>query len=369
MRSNSKKKYNSGWLLLETVVTTALLGLVIILVVSMLQSIKHQEKINDPVAMLTSAQLALTGYALAHQRFPEPDAAIDSPNRPGYREGWLPAASLGLSHDSNRLRYLVNSSLVNSADIYDADPMNLAEGKIIRRERPANIDFCASLLQKELEKYVRPNKFRTAFALQKADRAEGGAPVPLSHIWLKDAAQEDLPPSVILHTIQRGFTEIAVQLRCFELLDRTVSNVKTVGALTDMSRLANQEVLRNDLSLRQAENSITGAAWRTAHWVAGTAVGAVRLEFAGFELAAAMDTEEGPDLNNYIELVNIPLAIAGTTAFGINSAISLDAAIAALPGVRAGLATAQAYAEKIDGELAIYVNAANKAQAEGGVDE
>lgn len=359
MKATKPRHAQSGWALLESVVATALLGWIVVLVVAMAQDIQREESSTQPSAVLAPSQLALLGHALSHHQLPVPDDAVPSPGRAGYLEGWLPATRLGLAVGDRRIRYLVNAELTGPAAIYKPDPLNLTGGQVVVRDRPGTVDFCASLLQKELSRTALPHGFRTAFAVQQATDTRSGAWVSLPHVWLGDTTPETPPVAVRLHTLQSGFTELATRLRCFQQLDEITRNVKMAGALMDMSRLAQQELQRRTLAVRKNDYAIENLTWRLTN---------VSVDVASAYIRFALSLKK---IDQSKSLASVSAAAGLFIVSGRHSGVlaqlgdALHEAEAAVPDLEAGVTTAKAYVEQLDREARIHVEAANRAQGAG----
>lgn len=356
MNSGKSRSAHSGWALLETVVATALLGWVVFIIISMSKTADRERNSSQPLTVLVQSHLALVGYAVSHHQFPEPEQYILSPDRIGYLEGWLPTRKLGLPAPRGRIRYLVDAELVKSPTIYNADPMNWTEGKVLLRNQVAPIDFCASLLRRDLGGKSLPNGLRVAYAIQQASDGQGAVPLSLPHIWLKDTAQVDLPSDARLHTLQRGFTEIAVQMRCFQQLDEVVSNTKMAAAIFDMSKLAGQEVLRRELAIKKNEYSIANLTWRLTSKSVDAISSNIRFSISLVKVIQSKSVPSG--------IVALDLGILSSRNDGVVGQMgdSLGDAVAAIPELESGLSMAKVNFNQLNQEMSFYFDAANRAQ-------
>lgn len=357
MSAKKMLRRQSGWALLEAMIATVLLSFVVMLALAILQGVNRQKNSNQPLEIMRQGQLALTGYALLHQKFPMPYEPVKKPGRPNYWEGWLPKEELGLPSGAPKIRYLVHSELVTPPKIYNPDPIGLTNGMVIVRTQPGSVDFCASLLQRELMGESLPNGFRTAFAMKVSnDYRRGLGDFALLGASENDAFQKDFASGADFSVEQRGFLEMVVQLHCFEKLDAVAGNVKKSGALLDMVGLARQDVLQKDLNLKMKNKSVDNLTWRLANMAADVTAAGIRLALS---VAKVVQARSGMSVLAAAKLVVLAPRISGVLSY---VADSLSEAEQGVSDAGASLLAAQNHVKQLEGELQFYVDAANEAQ-------
>lgn len=265
MRSSPSIRTQHGWLVLEAAFAVVLLGLLTLGVFSSMNTVRPVvvDSVNE--VFLLRAQDTIYGHALTQFTFPQPEQASPSPLYPGFLQGWLPSAALGIS-PPQRIRYLVDETLTHPpATMYRPDPYNLVDGKIMAKPAINGLDFCLSLVQRERSGISLPGGFRMGFALQVVppDSSSSGADAPmrLNATDLLSASANTVPA-----TLTQGYGESLERLGCIERFTLLAREVKMAAALTDLSKQA-------DLSMRLAQNSLETAKdelavtrWQIVNW-------------------------------------------------------------------------------------------------------
>lgn len=301
------KRAQSGWLLLETAIATTLLGVMIVAVVTTARKATDDLDIRRSVSETERAENALQGYAKTYFHLPVPDQAMASPSRPGYVEGWLPVAALGMAQLPSRIRYVVAQPLTTLPTIYRTDPANLSNGAVDVRTTVNGLDLCAALMRREQAGDALPGGMRLGYALQQAISMESGKPLVLAQSWLGDTASSTAPSNVRLDTRTRGFGEFAVSLNCFARFATLSREVRSIAATTDMLRLADQELALRRLNRSMGEDSINNLKWRMANWSVGTAKLTVDFGMEAVSAITAVETTSAVVAN----MVSLAATIGG----------------------------------------------------------
>jgi type II secretory pathway pseudopilin PulG len=262
-------KRQSGWSLVETAIATALLGMMVVAVITTARKATDNVVMQQRADDTERAENALIGYTRSHARMPTPDASTPSPSRPGYIEGWLPATELGIHGLTGRIRYVVAKSLAEPQAIYSPDPLNLAGGAINVRTKANGLDFCATLMRRELAGDALPGGMRLGYALQQAVSNESGLPVALSQSWLGDTVSGPLPAGARLNSRTRGFGELAESLDCFARFSDLSRDVRATAVSIDLGRLAEQEIALREVQLQMGNDSRLNNEIRMAAWGLG----------------------------------------------------------------------------------------------------
>ena len=280
-----------GWSLLETAIATTLLGVMIVAVVTTARKASDDAEIRHVVSETERAENALLGYSKTNSRLPMPDDAAASPSRPGYIEGWLPVAALGMQGLSSRIRYVVARPLTVTPAIYNADPADLGAGKIELRTTVNGLDLCATLMRRERAGDALPGGMRMGYALQQAISTESGQPLGLAQSWLGDTASGALPANVRLDTRTRGFGEFAASLDCFARFAALSREVRSVAVAIDMQRLANQELALRTVNRDMGGDSERNLDWRMVNWTTGVTKLNVDLGMEAVSAITAIETK------------------------------------------------------------------------------
>ncbi|TWI06219.1 type II secretory pathway pseudopilin PulG [Luteimonas cucumeris] len=216
---------NGGWSLVELAVVLAViavLGLVLWRVLPLAPKVAADE---IAARELASAEQALLGYALAHNRLPAPVGA-----------GLLPVDTLGLP-SRMKLRYQVQAALTTAPDD-DFKPL-LPPELVPTVPTPAptqvnGLDLCMTL--KSISEFPLPDMqgVPTAFALMHTG--------PAGHDQAKSMSFA-LPGSADLGTrkvVAVGPGELASRLACPDRVARTHGAVRSAYAAYDMARIAQE---------------------------------------------------------------------------------------------------------------------------------
>lgn len=256
-----------GWMLLESVLACALLAL---MSVAAYHTVKEMQEKGDAVGkklFLPRAQSVLAGQIREGPfHLPPPDESAVSVSRPGYVEGWLPNAALGLPL-KHRVRYLVHAALIAPlVAIYQPDPLQLAGGHVaIRAATQANgLDFCMLLMKAEVAGTALPGGMRIAFALQEV--LSPGRPDNMDNqLWLTDGVQGPPPVGVEFSTLTAGFGEFSEMLGCREKFSRLAVGTKAAAVQDDLVQLAVQQEHYRAHGLAVAQQLSNVAGWKSAN--------------------------------------------------------------------------------------------------------
>lgn len=272
MFERSRRPGQRGWLLLEAAIATLLIGLLVVAVTTTARKATEDAESRRTASDTERAENALVGYAKSNSRLPAPRDAAPSPSRPGFIEGWLPVADLGMNDmSSNAIRYVVAQRLTVQPTIYNADPANLGAGNVKVRTTVNGLDLCASLMRRERAGDALPGGMRMGYALQQAISTENGKPLGIAQSWLGDAASGALPANARLDTRTRGFGEFAASLDCFARMAALSRAVRSVAVASDLKTLADQEFALRDVNLDMSHDSLRNSQWRMVNWSLGEA--------------------------------------------------------------------------------------------------
>ena len=350
-----------GWSLLETAIATTLLGIMVVAVVTTARKATDDVEIRHTVSETERAENALLGYTKANSQLPVPDNAAASPSRPGYIEGWLPVAALGLQGLSSRIRYVVAQPLTVKPAIYRADPTDLGTGLIEVRTIVNGLDLCAALMRREKAGDSLPGGMRMGYALQQAISTESGQPLGLAQSWLGDTASGTLPSNVRLDTRTRGFGEFAASLGCFARFAELSRDVRSVAVAVDMRRLADQELALREVNRLMGGDSARNLDWRMVNWSVGTAKLTVDLGMEAVSAITAWETTAASAANM--------VALGGTiAALGMLLKLTGEGIVATEKSNAAGdeaITAAKAYKDQIQREVDRFALRANELQKKG----
>ena len=350
-----------GWSLLETAIATTLLGVMIVAVVTTARKASDDAEIRHVVSETERAENALLGYSKTNSRLPMPDDAAASPSRPGYIEGWLPVAALGMQDLSSRIRYVVAQPLTVTPAIYNADPAGLGAGKIDVRTTVNGLDLCATLMRRERAGDALPGGMRMGYALQQAVSTESGQPLGLAQSWLGDTASGTLPANVRLDTRTRGFGEFAASLGCFARFAALSREVRSVAVAIDMRRLAGQELALRTVNRDMGGDSARNLDWRMVNWTTGVAKLNVDLGMEAVSAITAVETKAS-------SLANIASMTIGLSGLAWLLKITGEGIIATEASNAAGDEAKKAAEARVDAlqlEIDRYTARANQLQKKG----
>lgn len=344
--------------MVEMAIVLMLTGLMTIGVASITQSAQTVSAENSDQKYLQSAEDAVYGYVLRNHHLPPPEGAVPSSGRPGFIQGWLPVASLGLP-ESARIRYLVDSSLTTLAvERYKADPLQLADTSIFSRTNANGLDFCMALLARQASGFALPDGLPVGFVLQ---------PAPLS------ASTTDFSSPIILDggyveggiaapfTRASGYLGTAQRLGCFNRLSRLSEAVKTTANAVDMLKIARLMVNYGELQVKAAEESVIYLTWKKAVWVTGETIFTmdsilIPLQASHTLLGAASAG------GNFASLV---LVLGGTGTFINQTQHALDAAILSEAAAKVARDKAKDYRDSVTALVATSASRVNQLQEAG----
>jgi type II secretory pathway pseudopilin PulG len=327
-----RRQLHRGWSLVELAVVIAGVGALVALLWPLFQRLLVQQgpsSGSDPYTW--QVQQAIEGFAAVNLHLPEPLEAVDSPSRPGFVEGWLPAAALGLS-DTPRVRYMANRTLTAAPGaILQADPAGLASGAVDKRLDRNGLDFCYAALLQDRNGPVTPAGHRASYAVQTATTPQG-SPAEQVPLWLPDEGKP-APVDKTLATTTAGHLELVGRLGCVDRLARLTNAVKQTATEQDLLKLAKLSVEYETLNLKGAEESITNLEWREVTWGVGLAAFGVQTLMAVTQLLTAKEVSLASVGKVAAGLVSISLATAGAAVFMDQTVKALAAAKKGYPAV------------------------------------
>lgn len=341
------RRSNRGWSLVELAVVIAGVGVLVALLWPLIQRLlpASRDAAADPRTL--QVQQAIEGFAAVHLRLPTPLEATNSPTRPGFVEGWLPASLLGLP-ETPRTRYFANKTLTEApATVLVADPAQLASGAIKPRTDFNGLDFCYAALLQDRSGPVTPAGHRASYAVQTAHTMQG-SPAEQVPLWLPDEGVA-APVDRQLETTAVGHLEMLGRLGCVDRLTRLSNSVKQAATQQDLLKLAKVAVDYENLNVKSAEEGIVNLKWREANWSVGLTALGVGEALAITQLAIAKDIaiETVPAI--IANHASMTLAIAGGSVFLYQTVTALRASEKSYPLVVAARDDAVAYQADVQG--------------------
>lgn len=332
------QKGERGWALLETIIAIAIFGFLAVATADFAQLSTALTKAVDGDGAVDQAQISLVGYANSHAHFPAPLDGLESPGRPGYLEGWLPAKELGLPSSAARIRYLVHSKLTKVPAIYDPDPSSVGGGAIPKRTTLNVLDFCAVLIGEDMAGTSLPGGMRAGMGVQMdTSRAAVSSESPAG-FWAHDSADPPKAATVALKSSVRGFAEVAAQFGCYTRMREIATQVRAVAVSSDVKRLLEHEKTLAQIELDQLNGSIRNFIWRGAARSVSISVYAIRQVLA----LLILDITPAGVAKGAINLVGWAALTASTADLLQLTFIALESAQARLPSVTAAVAAADA---------------------------
>ena len=326
-----RRQLHRGWTLVELAVVIAGVGLLVALLWPLFQRLLVQGRSSSSDPYSWQVQQAIEGFAAVNLHLPEPLEAVDSPSRPGFVEGWLPAAALGLP-DTPRVRYMANKTLTTApATILQADPAWLAGGVVGERSDHNGLDFCYAALLQDRSGPLTPAGHRASYAVQTATTQQG-SPAKQVPLWLPDEGVA-APVDKTLDTATAGHLQLLGRLGCVDRLARLSNAVKRTATEQDLLKLAKLSVDYETLNLKGAEESITNLEWREANWSVGLTAFGVQTLMAVTQLATAKEVSLASVGKVAAGLVSISLATAAASVFLDQTGKALAAAKEGYPSV------------------------------------
>ncbi|RZL56964.1 MAG: hypothetical protein EOP70_05275 [Variovorax sp.] len=350
-----------GWSLVEAAIAAALLGLMVVAVVTTARKATEDVDVRQTASDIDRANDALLGYTRAHARMPMPTDAAASPSRPGYVEGWLPVAGLGIEGLSTRTRYVVAQALTLPQPIYLPDPAKLAGGAIEVRTTANGLDFCATLMRREIAGQALPGGMRLSYALQQASSGVNGGPTAPPQIWLGDTASSAVPAGTQLTTRTLGFGELATGLDCFTRFAELSRDVRAAAVAMDLRRLADQELALREVQHDIGNDSRLNNELRMTGWGLGGAKLAVDLAMETVTMFSSPDATVASALN----VASLGLVVAGLAELLEVTGRNLVAAPAAIAAENAAIESATHYRDQLQREVARRQQRANQLQDKG----
>ena len=336
-----------GWSLLESVIVTALLGMITVVVLSMLDTMSSHQLPATAQRSMERAEDALFGFAMVHFHWPAPLDAVPSPGHPGFIEGWLPDDATGLV-TPRPIRYVVDKSLTRTPQqAYRPDPLQLAGGLIGPHPDRNGVDLCMALLVK-FQAAAEPasdgnNADLTSAALFKL---QTGGDVPSGPG--RSTGQETgnaMPSKEGLTALTRGYGEAAFRLRCPQKLSHLAVAVKTTAAMLDMSRLSSQQVEFRRLLLGMARQSVANLEWQQAN------------------LAASMSRYSLEELLTVVQLKSTPINLIKGVSTMVTIATAMAAAGISISQTRTSLESAERQVGNAQRKLDLAIQRDQAAQA------
>jgi type II secretory pathway pseudopilin PulG len=359
--NRTSRQSQHGWSLIEIAIATALLGLMVVAVVTTARKATNDVEMRRTTSDTERADNALFGYIKANARMPMPDDSAASPSRPGYIEGWLPLKTLGLDGLAGRVRYVVAQALTAPQKIYVADPADLGDGEIKKRTTTNGLDFCATLMRQENAGVALPGGMRLSYALQQTASAASGTPSGSTQIWLGDTASGALPNGIQLSTRTHGFGELAVSLDCFSRFAMLSRDVRATAVAIDLRRLADQEVALREVNKDIGDDSRINNKIREAVWTTGGLKLAID---AGMMTVTAL-TSPDATIAGDIAAAGLLLVVAGTVDLVKYTTDNIIAGVEAAKVDAAAVETARRYRDALDLETKRQTLLANQLQEKG----
>lgn len=308
-------KKKAGYTLIELSIALVILGVVIMLVWRFVGYNAQYATSNSERNILRSADMAITGFALAHDRMPCPDTSGDGlEDCAGAAVGELPSVSLGMSQiTAGQIRYGVYRNAVVPA-ISDADlavakdrmPMLATHnsplvGFDLVRNQSNGIDLCVAL--RNASNYATSNPNDTARLHVLSPSPENAISVAYALAiasssnadetgGLLDAGNDgtnlafEAPSRVTDGTyddrvVAVGFDRLNGRLNCNETLAATThANANAATAAEIMHQAMIDYKIQLDLIAKLAEANYAGALASVALGVAGVATGAAEIALA-----------------------------------------------------------------------------------------
>jgi len=314
-------KKTAGYTLIELSIALAVLGVVIVLIWQFVGFNSQYATSNSERGLLRSADMAITGFALSHNRMPCPDTTGDGrEDCAGAAVGRLPNVDLGISQaTAGQIRYGVyrkaSATLTLDADLAVANdrmPMlattarlagsQLAGYDLFRSQRNG-IDLCVGLRNASqnapdgaMLHVVSPEaNINVAYALSiaggtNADQAGG----------LMDASNAGAGPAFEAPTratdgnyddrvVAVGFDRLIGRLNCTETLAAaTHAHANAATAAEIMQQAMLDYKIQLDLIAKLAEANYAAALASIALGVAGVAMGAAEIALALAESLATL---------------------------------------------------------------------------------
>ncbi len=355
------RRRQRGWSLIEAAIATALLGMMVVAVVTTAKKATDSVAVRQSTDDTERAENALVGYTRTHARMPAPDESVESPSRPGYVEGWLPVTALGIDGLTGRIRYVVAESLTLPQSVYLPDPMNLGGGAINVRSTTNGLDLCANLMRRELAGDALPGGMRMAYALQQAIGKESGLPLALAQIWLGDSASAPLPADTQLNLRTRGFGEMATGLDCFARFAALSRDVRAAAVAIDLRRLANQELALRQLNLEIGEDSRFNNQVRMGAW----GLGGAKLAADAVMETVTILTSPTATVAGALNVVSLGLLVTGIAELLEVTGKNIAAAGKAEDAEKAAIKSAQALRDQFAIEVGRQALRANTLQDKG----
>ncbi len=350
-----------GWSLLETAIATALLGMMVVAVVTTAKKATDTVAVRQAADDTERADNALFGYTRTHARMPVPDDSAASPSRPGYIEGWLPVTALGIDGLTGRIRYVVAESLTLPQSIYVPDPTGLGGGAVNVRTTANGLDLCANLMRRERAGDALPGGMRMAYALQQAIGKESGLPLAIAQSWLGDSASGPLPADTQLNLRTRGYGEMATALDCFAKFSDLSRDVRSTAVAIDLRRLAEQELALRQLQHEMGEASRLNAQLRMTAWGLGGAKLGVDAVMETVTLLTSAEVTAAATLN----VVSLGLLVAGLAELLEVTVKSLAAAAEVEKAESAAIKGAESLRNQFAREISRQALRANTLQDKG----
>ncbi len=341
------RQSNRGWSLVELAVVIAGVGLLVALLWPLIQRLLPSSPLAGADPRTLQVRQAVEGYAAVNWHLPMPLGAVDSPTRPGFVEGWLPAALLGLP-ESPRTRYFANKTLTAAPPtVLMADPTGLTGGAVDERSHFNGLDFCYAVLLQDRSGPMTPAGHRASYAVQTAHTVQG-SPAEQVPLWLPDEGVAQ-PVGRMLDTEAVGHVEILGRLGCVDRLARLSNSVKQAAVQQDLLKLAKLAVDYEDLNVKSAQEGIVNLQWRAANWSVGLAAFVVSGVMALVQSATAEEVSPASLAAIAANLASAGVAVAGASVFLSQTFKALDKSQLGYPAVLAARNDAGAYQADIQG--------------------
>lgn len=317
----SRRKASGGWALLESAVSVGLFAAILFILTGIVQRAGKEIDESSTIPAVYKGDIALLGFFLVNKRLPVPDQIKFNSARPGYIEGWLPLAELGLSSASGRVRYLVHESLTRAPAIYNADPENITTGGVGLRNEESIADTCANLFALEKRGAGLPGGLRPAYVLQQVIDTAGQVS-PTEDIWLGDTVSSAIPPADLSFTTSKlGFNELAGEAGCYIYMPRLSASVRGAGVAIDLERLAKFNVDLIELEVRILQRKLDDLKWRLANW---SVILATYIARFGVHIATGVLDPRWSNPGHIIYNITLTFLFGGTMA-GVTSVVVLTA--------------------------------------------
>lgn len=343
-----------GVTLVEFAVAALGLAFLGLLATSMLRGLEAVGARQQSANSLAKVEDAILGFVLVNHRLPQPTNASSA--QPGYLDGELPAAELGISGGIPTLMRVSAAATGAALPVFNPDPDGATGGLIGVGSNANGLDLCARLIQQmQSAAAAGSSSPEVAYAIvqiaaRTPDLGEGlGAEVKP-----RDGA-------VTLDRRLRGIPEVIDRLGCFHALESVVSASREAAVLRDAVQLAAVMQSARELNARKATWSVANQIWRGTNRELLLAQGASNI---AFQIATADYSHIGK-IQLGISLAGIAASLTGTIDVIARASLALPVAMEAEQKARRDVRRHSEYVKDLQTRAADAAADANTLQAKG----